>query len=407
MKKLCLLIVLLLSMAVKIYPQGEISLFGFFQTAGTNVNIKSGAFNPMIMKKSFSEEEQVNFNLQQANILMLSNLGKGFSGFVNLEITNNYSSSKFWGNFSLQEAYVKYDHNMNLKAKIGLFIPKFNNMYEIYNRTPLLPYLFRPIVYEASFWKMFNPEDYLPQRAFLQIYGFVPVSDFTFDYALYVGNSEDSYFTSGNPTVQTELMDIPGLHQSNFLSFGGRIGVKKDQFTFGVSATLDRDNKTNVNIALAGKPVEKSLGDIPRLRLGADLQVSLSSLTLTGEIISVQHSLTEEQNNLLKQWSRPQIPGVTRSYAIGSGLDKLFYYATLNWDITEDVFVYGSYSNVYDEANNKLNKDDNGLNLISIGGGIRINDNIVIKTQFSDYRFSNDLGNAQVNMLSVGASVSL
>ncbi len=83
-------------------------------------------------------------------------------------------------------------------------VPTFNNLNEIKNRTPLLPYIFRPFVYEASVFDLFPVNELVPEQAFLQVYGFIPAGEVKFDYAVYVGNGSEyidasagNYFSQG------------------------------------------------------------------------------------------------------------------------------------------------------------------------------------------------------------------
>jgi hypothetical protein len=93
-------------------------------------------------------------------------------GFCQFEVLNTFSSSRQWGAFNVEEAWVKYNPNMRFNLKLGLQIPIFNNLNEIKNRTPLLPYIIRPLVYETSFGEIFPIEEFVPARAFVQAYGF-------------------------------------------------------------------------------------------------------------------------------------------------------------------------------------------------------------------------------------------
>ena len=115
-----------------------LEIFGYFQNEFEHQHhTDSGSFNT--------------FALQELNLFFRKDLGKGLTSFVNLEAINNFSSSKRWGSLDLQEAWVRYKVGRRLNLKFGLQIPIFNNLNEIKNRTPLLPYVIRPLVYEASF----------------------------------------------------------------------------------------------------------------------------------------------------------------------------------------------------------------------------------------------------------------
>ena len=97
-----------------------------------------------------ANKESITFNLQQLNMFFQRDITQQWTSFVNVEILNNYSSSRQWGALNLEEAWVKYRRNNFFSLKLGLQIPIFNNLNEIKNRTPLLPYIIRPLVYETS-----------------------------------------------------------------------------------------------------------------------------------------------------------------------------------------------------------------------------------------------------------------
>ena len=90
------------------------------------------------------------FILQQANIFFRKQFNSRFAAFVDLEFTNTYASTRKWGTFRLEEAWVRYQTSEEFSIKAGLLVPVFNNLNEIKNRMPLLPYITRPFVYEAA-----------------------------------------------------------------------------------------------------------------------------------------------------------------------------------------------------------------------------------------------------------------
>ena len=95
--------------------------------------------------------KQNSFSLQQLNLFFQKDLGTNWTAFVNFEFLNNFSSSRQWGSANLEETWVKYRASMRFNLKLGLLVPIFNNLHEIKNRTPLLPYIIRPLAYETSF----------------------------------------------------------------------------------------------------------------------------------------------------------------------------------------------------------------------------------------------------------------
>src|SRR5262245_17023286 len=154
-----------------------LKVFGYFQAAlGSQKDLQT-------------QREANSFTLQQLNLFLQKDLTADWTAFVNFEFVNSYSSLYNWGAFSLEEAWINYNGSNQFRLKLGLLTPAFNNLNEIKNRTPLLPYIIRPVVYESSFRQTVPTEDFLPARAFAQVYGFIPWAETKFDYAVYLGNS--------------------------------------------------------------------------------------------------------------------------------------------------------------------------------------------------------------------------
>jgi len=116
-----------------------IKIFGYFQNSFQQWT--AFEFRP----------KQNSFSLQQLNLFFQKDLGTNWTTFVNFEFLNNFSSGRQWGSANLEEAWVKYRADMRFNLKLGLLVPIFNNLHEIKNRTPLLPYIIRPLAYETSF----------------------------------------------------------------------------------------------------------------------------------------------------------------------------------------------------------------------------------------------------------------
>ena len=155
-----------------------LKIFGYFQTELRQDNDSGHASN--------------SFLLQQLNLFLQRDLATDWTSFVNFEIINSYSSFRDWGSFSLEEAWVSYRSSDQFKFKVGLQIPEFNNLNIIKNRTPLLPYIFRPIIYETSFGESVNLDVLTPNRAYAQIYGSIPSHGLKIDYAGFLGKDRKS-----------------------------------------------------------------------------------------------------------------------------------------------------------------------------------------------------------------------
>jgi hypothetical protein len=252
------------------------------------------------------------FNLQQLNIFLQKNLSLNWTAFVNFEVLNNFSSSRQWGALNLEEAWIKYRSSMKFNLKLGLQIPIFNNLNEIKNRTPLLPYIIRPLVYETSFNELIAIENFVPARAFVQAYGFLPYGETKFEYAAYIGNSRNINVNSNRGQT--------GIDTTTTFLLGGRLGIRHQELKLGLSATHEKINEfMDIAPDIGRQPSE--LQERPMTRLGGDLSYNFGNVFFESEFITVN---VDEG-----------IPEVE--------LDLDFYYATLGYHFTEELFGYGSY----------------------------------------------------------------
>lgn len=285
------------------------------------------------------------FRLQQLNLMASSNLGSGFGLFVNFEYTNNYDFLRNWGNARIQEAYLKYSNiSGSFNAKFGQFLPRFNHLYELYNRMPLLPTIWRPMVYEPVFQSLFSLEDFVPETAFLQFYGTLPISNtLTFDYAAYIGNSERSFSKNNAETVSA-----PGTNFTTKLAYGTRVGIenssaKAGTFRLGASYVIDHDKKSNIDTD-GDDLVDNNLGDPLRSKIGVDIGYTIGGLNIEAELIKVMYHLDDNQQNYLDNNKETLF-----NLGYGDNLDKLFYYFLLQYYFTDDISVYGQYSFINDK----------------------------------------------------------
>jgi len=277
-----------------------IKIFGYFQ-------------NSFQHWTTFEDRSQQNsFSVQQLNLFFQKNLGQKWTAFVDFEFLNNFSSSRQWGSANLEEAWVAYRANMKFKLKLGLQIPTFNNLNEIKNRTPLLPYIIRPLVYETSFAEFILTEEFLPSRAFVQVSGFLPTREFKFDYAAYLGNSSNI-----NNNI---LKGQTGIDTTTTFLVGGRLGIRYRELKLGFSGTYEKKNDfVGFADTLGRQPSE--LKGMPKTRFGGDLSYNYSNFAFESEVIIVDID--------------EGIPELE--------LDLAFYYATLGYHVNEQIYVYGSY----------------------------------------------------------------
>ena len=300
----------------------DLNIYGYFQAQYSH---NYGEFGP-------EEIGTRTFRLPQLNVLAAKNIGADFNAFVNVELLNGFNTGADFGAARIGEAWAQYEQGKSLKVKGGLLIPEFNNLNEIKNRTPLLPYTSRPLVYEQSFRSTVAIGSYVPQRAYLQAHGSLPAGDIRVDYAAYVGNSSSQYLASGNSQT------LSGTDTTYTKLFGGRVGVQYRSLKAGVSGTIDEANLRR--FSYLGTTVPAGLGDVDRYRIGGDLSFDFGDFFVESEIISVRHSLTDKQET---QWDAlRQQPGLQD--LLGENVDQLFYYGMLGYNITSKIDVNVMYN---------------------------------------------------------------
>ncbi len=371
-------------------PLSDLRIYGYMQVLGYNERTENVISTPMGTFTNTAERNT--FSLQQMNLFLSKPLGERFSAFVNLEFSLSYASQRGWGSFSVEEAWVNYNNSEALNIKAGLLLPTFNNLNELKNRTPLLPYLFRPFVYETSVASFLSAEDFLPERSFLQVYGSLPLGGLRFDYAFNTGNSETSYLAS-NQDANRQGPTITGEDTSPFKSVGGRIGIRNAAETFkvGVSGTYDRDKRTDTTFANPGpggfgrREFLAPIGNVPRFRVGADLSFSLGNFAFEGEYIGVFHDVKYPTN-------------------FRGTLDKTFYYGSLLYNFTDAFYVYGNYNYLKGDVINPNDVTATGIEAFGGGAGYRITDGLVAKTQFQRVQTRNSSA-VSINFIYLGLSV--
>lgn len=324
------------------FGQEDIDLFGYFQVNFTHINETLDFSNSTFNFSNKIENKRNSFMVQQANIFLRKEINEELTAWLNFEFENSFSSERNWGSFNLEEAWVKYHHNQKFNIKAGLLIPEFNNLLQVKNRTPYLPYIMRPLVYETSISEILPIGDFVPERAYLQAYGTIPTSNFLIDYAAFIGNSEADFISSESMnTIRA------GEDTTVFVTVGGRFGVRKEQVKLGVSFSNDKDNQN-----------ERGLRDVNRWRIGSDFSFSFGPFWGEAELILVKHDF--KQSNI--------------------DLDKVFYYSTLGYDFSEKFFSYVTYNFLKDEF---LLASASGGKGFFIGAGCRPDEALVFKAQFT------------------------
>ena len=354
--------VLIVSMATTAVSQEDYSdlyVFGYMQAAYVDIG------------QSILGPHSTTFFLQQANVMASKEFDSQFSSFLNLQFTNSYNSQLGWGAMNLEEGWVKYSYSQAFNVKAGLLLPSFNALLKVKNRTPLLPYILRPLVYEPLMADRMNTELFLPFRANAEVYGSFPVYDLNLDYAVFWGNSESSYIISGRGTG----FQVSGMDTTLSKLWGGRLGVSTPWMRIGVSATTDKENQNQMG-----------LGAVQRYRYGADVSIHFSHLSFDGEMILVRTDLDERQASMfaMLQMFNPML---------GKSLERNFLYGMLLWDFNDAFYVYGSYS--VSQVKEYVGMDD-GVSSLSFGGGWRPVESVVVKAQY--VKISSDSPAFQLNI---------
>jgi hypothetical protein len=377
---------------------GSLQTFLFTQSSNGYANIRLPGYEYL---SGTREGERSTFGLQQMDLFINKPIDDNFNVFIDMEFKMSYSSEKNWGAFSIQEAWLNYTHTPAFNIKAGMLYPAFNHLNEIKNRLALLPYIFRPIVYERLLSERFSNDDLVPDKAYLQIHGVIPVKHMYIDYAVYMGNSESGYISERRESGEIESwMDpdfefISGADPTNFKEklYGIRVGVRKfdEALKMGISATHDyanlRDSTRLPDLFDLENTFDSLRGSAPRFRLGADFSVHYLGFTLETEIIKV-----------LYQYDRADELGIT--------LEQDFVYGMLGYNITPELFVFimGSWSKYQFDSTNRFRTREAGL-------AYNINNSIMLKAQYTRYHEEQKLwygeADTDIDFVFIGCSVLL
>lgn len=365
--------------------EDKLHIYGFtqvlFVSKYTNVDVfKNDVDIPFDYSRHYVSNS---FSLHQVNLFFQKAVSERSTFFLNLEASGSYSSRIPSGYLEIPEGWISYRLNDELELKAGLLLPKFNNLLEIKNRLPLFPYLIRPIFYENLISETYDPEDYRPDRAYVLINYITPISrELVFDAAFYMGNSEDSFLATTDKSVLEEADTEErariylGENMNSALLFGGRIGIENvfGTFKFGISGTIDEDNKKISETSVYSLPssVTPIMGEVPRYRLGLDLSFNLEKFAFESEFMGAYH-------NHSKIHEIPQFKNVN--------LNKFFQYSNLTYNFTTETYIYGGYSYSRDLTYeflipNTPSPDGAGLHVINFGAGWRPIENTILKAQY-------------------------
>jgi hypothetical protein len=351
----------------------DLEIFGYFQSTFDHSREQTS-----IMEMPAQITNRNTFILQQANVFFRKQFDPHFSSFLNIEFTNSYSSSRGWGSIRVEEAWVRYEPAEYLSIKAGLLVPVFNNLNEIKNRMPLLPYITRPIVYEAAAEGNVSLDEFIPEAAFVQVAGALSLNQAKVDYALYAGNGDPS-FTKGAEAGSEYL--IGGVDTTTFKLFGGRVGARAGRLKAGFSMTADWANR-----------VALGFGGVRRLRFGGDFSAAVGPLSFEAEIISTKELLDDSQLMIYQMMAR-------MDFRLGSKPNNFFAYGVATFDINDDFYAYAGIEYL-EYHGNSLTRG------YMVGGGMRPVEPVVVKLQYlhleNDFR---GLSTYQSDRLQAGVSV--
>lgn len=343
-----------------------LSIFGYFQNSFFH---ETGYTHTLESQAAYNS-----FNLQQLNVFLQKDISSGWRAFVDFQILNTFSSARRWGSFNIEEAWIRYRLNEKFTLKLGLQIPIFNHLNEIKNRTPLLPYVVRPLVYETSFSEFIAVDEYTPTSAFVQAYGFIPLKNIKLDYAAYVGNSPNISWQDPNRQFESQQT---GIDTTDTILLGSRVGIRIGEFKVGLSSTIDYVNFFQGAEDFIDAPPSK-FREIPRIRFGGDLSYHIWKLSLWAEFIKVTYD--------------DDFPDVS--------VNRFFYYATLAYRIEDDVLLYLNYMKTEEDITEVIIPDNGeptlytgrqNVHVPSCGFSYTLFDRLAFKAQFAPVRIDGKL----------------
>ncbi len=319
--------------------------FGYFQ-------------NSFVYEKTANSLKRRNsFSMQQLNLIAQKDISETWTAFFNFQAVNNFSTDQRWGAFNIEEAWVRYRIDNHFNLKLGLQIPIFNSFNEIKNRTPLVPYVTKPLVYEDSYSETIAIHDFVPQNTFVQIYGFQGAGSIKIDYAVYLGNS---------PNINTwQDNGISGLDTTDTFLTGMRLGLRGNNFKLGASFTSDQVTGLNQSphFFLQDSVINKR---VHRMRIGADLSFELGDFDIKAEAIQVLYD--------------DNIPHFN--------FTKTFFYSTLGYYISEKWFTYISSWHLREKF---LPSANIAFTVRTIGVSFMINERITLKAQSASIKFKSTI----------------
>jgi hypothetical protein len=348
-----LLTAFLFQLSIAQSQESPLRFFGYFQ-------------NSFVHEKAAESQKRRNsFSMQQLNLIAQKDISDQWTAFINFQAVNNFSSGKRWGAYSVEEAWLRYRKDNHFNLKLGLQIPIFNSFNEIKNRTPLVPYVTKPLVYEDSYSEVIAISDFVPQNTFVQAYGFHGKGSLKLDYAVYLGNS---------PNIETEEgHGISGLDTTDSFLFGTRLGLRWENIKFGVSFTSDQ--AAGINQSPSYFQQDSLINKlVHRIRFGADFSAEIGNFDLKAEVISVSY----DEN----------VPDLD--------LTKSFFYSTLGYHISDKWFAYFSAWYLQEKF---LPNADLSFTVGTLGLSYMLNDRITFKIQTASVEFETKIFDSSLGVV--------
>jgi hypothetical protein len=360
-----------------------IDMYGYFQS--------ELLYERSIMKIAGNSDttSRTSSEVSELDLFFHKEISPKISALVNLQFVENFSTENLWGDFNLDQAWVKFDLSTMCVIKVGHIIPIFNNFNEIKSRFPLFPFILRPAIYESFYGKMVQSSIFLPLHAALQVNGTFPFGKAKLDYAIFGGNSDFINTKSGNASYSLTPF---GTDSTTFKMVGGRLGIRAFDIKLGVSGTYDYSRNDDINSYIVtandamktfmgnNAPVLSFIDPTPRYRFGSDLSYTNGRISFEAEYIYIHFTPKGKAKNQLDIAS-----DVTKNSfsPIYKDLDRQFAYAAFTYLFTEkfDATVAGYYNKTASSL--LLHKGLYGADLCA---GYHLNDNVTLKAQIRNVK---------------------
>jgi hypothetical protein len=337
----------------------DLNVFGYFQSTFRADDDRDGW--------------ATSFSVQQLNLFLQHRLTARWTGFVNLEAVNSFSTQRNTGDFSLEEAWVRYSVHKQHNLKLGQLIPVFGKLNEVKNRTPVLPYIIRPLVYEAALGEILALEEYWPGRAYTQVAGWWDLPLARLEYAAYLGNS---------PNINTDPESgQTGADTTASLLVGGRIGLQRGRLRLGHSYTregVDVRSIDNTFVQRNRDVVERFEGhiipELRRQRFAWDASWESERYYLSGELIDVDYSGWPASLRLDDAGPAAELPE-----HLQPSLDKLFAYVVVGWLPAERWETYLLTSSIEEDL--LIDGIKYRIETVAAGAAFHVTDRTVLKAQ--------------------------